>query len=212
VFRKHNSCVFNRIAIAEKENIMTIVQADFNVIEMLDLAPIKAKLMHKKSGEGWSLKRANATESEYRRFLYLMKKFPTEPVLPLVDVDIFWHYHILDTMKYAADCESVFGYFLHHFPYAGMRGKEDEDARQDAGTRTHEIYEQTYGDSDAPAKQQANAYCYTPTSKQQANAYCYTPTSKQQANAYCYTPTSKQQANAYCYTPTAKQKVDAVSA
>ena len=67
-------------------------------------------------------------ELEYRRFLTLMKKYPHEQTSPLVDVDMFWHYHILDTMKYAADCEAVFGYFLHHFPYVGMRGEEDEGA------------------------------------------------------------------------------------
>jgi putative oxidoreductase len=31
--------------------------------------------MHKESGEGWTLERANAVEFEYRRFLILMKKF-----------------------------------------------------------------------------------------------------------------------------------------
>jgi hypothetical protein len=89
---------------------------DMHAIAALDLEPIKVKLMHEESGEGWTLERANAVEFEYRRFLYLMKKFPNEQTAPLVDVDTFWHYHILDTMKYAADCEAVFGYFLHHFP------------------------------------------------------------------------------------------------
>ncbi len=98
---------------------------DFEVIAALDLNPIKVKLMHKESGEGWSLERANATEIEYRRFLYLMKAFPNEETAPLVDVDTFWHYHILDTMKYASDCEQAFGYFLHHYPYIGLRGQDD---------------------------------------------------------------------------------------
>jgi hypothetical protein len=33
-----------------------------NAIAELDLDPIKVKLMHKESGEGWSLERANAVE------------------------------------------------------------------------------------------------------------------------------------------------------
>jgi hypothetical protein len=49
---------------------------DFALIAALDLNPIKTKLMHKESGEGWSLGHANAIETEYRRFLYLMKAFP----------------------------------------------------------------------------------------------------------------------------------------
>ncbi len=119
---------------------------DFEVIAALDLNPIKVKLMHKESGEGWSLERANATEIEYRRFLYLMKAFPNEETAPLVDVDTFWHYHILDTMKYASDCEQAFGYFLHHYPYIGLRGEDDIAVQQQAGQRMRELYESTFGE------------------------------------------------------------------
>jgi hypothetical protein len=121
--------------------------SDFNVIASLDLNPIKAKLTHKESGEGWSAEKANAVETEYRRFLYLMKTFPAEQTAPLQDVDTFWHYHILDTMKYAIDCEQVFGYFLHHYPYLGMHGEDSEQERQEGGDRMQELYEQTFGDS-----------------------------------------------------------------
>lgn len=134
-----------------------ISNTEFKAIEELDLDPIKVKLMHKESGEGWTLEYAEMIESEYRRFLYLMKMFPNEPTAPLFDVDIFWHYHILDTMKYVVDCESVFGYFLHHFPYVGLRGEEDEAAHRDAGQRMKEIYEQTFGEPYGRALQAAVA-------------------------------------------------------
>jgi hypothetical protein len=119
---------------------------DFKAIAELDLEPIKVKLMHEESGEGWSLERANAIEFEYRRFLILMKKFPHEQTAPLMDVDTFWHYHILDTMKYAADCDAVFGYFLHHFPYIGLRGDDDAAAHHRVGERMKELYEATFGE------------------------------------------------------------------
>lgn len=119
---------------------------DMHAIAALDLEPIKVKLMHKESGEGWTLERANAVEFEYRRFLYLMKKFPSEQTAPLVDVDIFWHYHILDTLKYAVDCDAVFGYFLHHFPYIGLRGEDDEAAHIRVGLRMKELYEATFAE------------------------------------------------------------------
>jgi hypothetical protein len=119
----------------------------FNTIAELDLDPIKVKLMHKESGEGWSLEKANTMEFEYRRFLCLMKMFPDEQVAPLFDVDIFWHYHILDTMKYAVDCEQVFGYFLHHFPYSGLRGDDDEAVHKQIGARMQELYEATFGEA-----------------------------------------------------------------
>ncbi|HZX25490.1 MAG TPA: glycine-rich domain-containing protein-like [Telluria sp.] len=123
-----------------------INQEEFAAIAALDLDPIKVKLMHEASGEGWSLDKANAVEAEYRRFLFLMKKFPEEQTAPLFDVDIFWHYHILDTMKYAQDCEQVFGYFLHHFPYIGLRGEDDEAAHRRVGQRMQELYEETFGE------------------------------------------------------------------
>lgn len=130
-------------------------------ISDLDLDPIKTKLMHVESGEGWSAARANTVETEYRRFLCLMKVFPHEQTAPLVDVDTFWHYHILDTMKYAADCERAFGYFLHHYPYLGM-GAGDDAQRHAGGERMCELYEQIFGESylqAAAAVQRASAFC-----------------------------------------------------
>jgi hypothetical protein len=118
---------------------------DFALIAALDLNPIKTKLMHKESGEGWSLGYANAVETEYRRFLYLMKAFPHVQTAPRVDVDTFWHYHILDTMKYARDCEQAFGYFVHHYPYLGLVGDNGAEMQQQAGERMRELYESTFG-------------------------------------------------------------------
>lgn len=120
---------------------------DFAAIAALDLTPIKMKLMHRQSGEGWSQQKADSVELEYRRFLYLAKKFPGEESAPLVDVDTFWHYHILDTMKYMKDCDAVFGHYLHHYPYAGMEGGADDEAvHERAGERMKELYEQEFGD------------------------------------------------------------------
>jgi hypothetical protein len=117
---------------------------EMEIFFSLDLDPVKIKLMHE-SGEGWSAERTAAVETEYRRFLYLMKAFPEEHTSPAVDVDTFWHHHILDTVKYAADCEELFGYFLHHFPYVGMRGSDDREALGRMGDRMGELYQQTFG-------------------------------------------------------------------
>lgn len=147
------------------------LHVDFAPIAALDLNPIKVKIMHKGSGEGWSLVYADAVEFEYRRFLYLVKKFPHEQAAPLFDVDVFWHYHILDTMKYAADCEAVFGYFLHHFPYVGLRGDQDLQAHHRVGERMRELYEHTFGEE--YIRHEESTYCaesgkgavFIPTSK-----------------------------------------------
>lgn len=168
----------------------------FKEISDLDLSAIKSKLMHKASGQGWSAAKADAIEIEYKRFLHLMLKFPTEQTAPRIDVDIFWHYHILDTMKYAADCEQVFGYFLHHYPYIGMEGADDDQqVHQAAGERMREMYETTFGEiylrQFAPAEQAATAYCGAPPA---ATAYCGA-TSGAKA-AYCGATSGAR--SAYC--------------
>jgi len=109
-------------------------------IDALDLEPIKFKLMHTDDGAGWTLERADAAEVEYKRFLVLNLKYPDHSNVPTHDVDTFWHYHILDTMKYAEDCEHVLGRFLHHFPYVGLQGEEDALYLATAFEETQALY------------------------------------------------------------------------
>lgn len=165
----------------------------------LDLTPIKVKLMHRESGEGWTLEHANAVEVEYRRFLCLLQMYPHEDVAPLLDVDIFWHYHILDTRKYAADCQQAFGRFIHHHPYVGL-GADDGADHQAFGTRMHALYQATFGEpclagAHAAANANANADKVSEQVPAQLTAYCSAPGQPQQT-AYC-SVTGKQQ-TAYC--------------
>jgi hypothetical protein len=134
-------------------------------IEALDLDPIKLKLMDPEEGQGWSREYVERMALAYKRFLALLVRFPDQTLAPSKDVDKFWHGHILDTAKYAEDCERVFGYFLHHFPYFGMRGEQDAADLRAASQRTHEIYLREFGESlSGPASfcmaaQQAGAFC-----------------------------------------------------
>jgi hypothetical protein len=114
-------------------------------IEALDLGPIKFKLMDPEEGEGWTREFVEHMETQYRRYLTLVAKYPREAIAPGKDVDRFWHAHILDTRKYIEDCERVFGFYLHHFPYFGMRGADDAAALAKAGERTRELYEAEFG-------------------------------------------------------------------
>lgn len=135
-------------------------------IQALDLDPIKLKLMDPEEGQGWSREYADRMEVAYKRYLTLLAKFPDETIAPTKDVDKFWHGHILDTMKYAEDCENVFGYFLHHFPYFGMRGEQDAAALRAASERMHEIYEREFGEALPGA---AAAFCMA---AKPATAFC----------------------------------------
>jgi hypothetical protein len=67
--------------------------------------------------QAWTAATTQQAESLYRRFLMLHMMFPSEEFVPTKVIDAYWHQHILDTRKYAADCDAVFGTFLHHDPY-----------------------------------------------------------------------------------------------
>ncbi|HVF04562.1 MAG TPA: hypothetical protein VNA20_06970 [Frankiaceae bacterium] len=54
--------------------------------------------------------------------------------------------HILDTVAYASDSAKIFGFFLHHFPYFGMRGAEDAANLVSAYDTTVERYVDAFGD------------------------------------------------------------------
>jgi hypothetical protein len=114
-------------------------------IQALDLDPIKLKLMNPEEGHGWSRKYADQMELAYKRFLTLLMTHPEETIAPSKDVDKFWHGHILDTIKYAEDCQNVFGYFLHHFPYFGMRGAEDAANLKAAAENMKRLYQHEFG-------------------------------------------------------------------
>jgi hypothetical protein len=56
-------------------------------------------------------------EVEYRNYLKLVSLYPGKGLAPTGLADKVWHAHILFTVRYAADCEQHFGYFLHHNPF-----------------------------------------------------------------------------------------------
>lgn len=130
-------------------------------VEALDLTMIKRKLQDPEEGMGWTAEECDEVEVEYKRYLALKRAYPDREIVPNQPVDKFWHYHILDTMKYAEDCQALFGYFLHHYPYFGMNGPEDEQALADAFDETVTLYEAHFGESYAGSGATSRARCRT---------------------------------------------------
>lgn len=118
-------------------------------IASLNLDPIKIKLMDKKEGKGWTRAQADNAEIAYKQFLQLNLKYPGKSIVPTATCDTFWHAHILDTQKYAEDCQKIFGYFLHHFPYFGMRGEEDAANLKTAFEETKALYASEFGNANS---------------------------------------------------------------
>ncbi len=114
-------------------------------INKLDLTMPLAKVMDTTEGYGWSADVARRIECDYKRFLFLTVT-STTPIVPTKNIDKLWHAHILDTQKYAHDCEVLFGAFLHHFPYFGLRGDRDRANLSAAFSTTSRAWRDTFGD------------------------------------------------------------------
>jgi hypothetical protein len=113
-------------------------------VSQIDLAPINKKLQFE-DPTFWTDELIAETETNYRRFLVLNLLHPSETLSVNEAVDEYWHQHILDTRKYVADCETVFGYFLHHYPYFGIDGGEEWQENIEAFAATQQLWEEVFG-------------------------------------------------------------------
>ena len=112
----------------------------------LDLQRIIWKMADPEEGRGLTPQMLARAEMDYRRFLHLHILFPEKELVPTKMIDEVWHQHILDTRAYADDCERIFGHFLHHYPYFGMNGKEDQVNLQSTFEETQEVWIKEFGE------------------------------------------------------------------
>ena len=95
---------------------------------------------------GWTESRTRAAEKNYKRYLAVTKGLNGYQIVPNGDIDRFWHEHILDTRRYAKDCDELFGEFLHHYPYFGMRGEADRASWIDIARISNALWQELFGD------------------------------------------------------------------
>ena len=130
----------------------------------LDLESIKFSLTQREDGPSWSLVKTEVLEIWYRRFLYLSSIYSDKVIVPSKEIDIFWHTHILDTQKYMSDCENLFGKYIHHFPYFGMRGEKDRRNLEKAFSETEKLFLLHFGESPLSSDiADCGALCNEPT-------------------------------------------------
>lgn len=116
------------------------------VIANIDLEMVKMKLQDPEEGQGWTEDKSDEAEIEYKRYLHLSRKFPKASLVPHSIMDDMWHQHILDTRAYHKDCEIIFGEYLHHYPYFGLRSELDKQNLNFAFEETQKIYEAEFGE------------------------------------------------------------------
>ncbi len=112
----------------------------------IDLRPIFFKMQCEGETLNGEAIDFDVAERTYRQFLTLHANHPGRTIVPSELLDLVWHYHILDTRKYVADCERIFGGYLHHDPYFGIGSDESYEANQRAWRETQVLWEAEFGE------------------------------------------------------------------
>ncbi|WP_320820307.1 hypothetical protein [Thalassolituus sp.] len=103
------------------------------------------KLIEKDSGK-WNLGRAESALLGYKRYMALTKALGGLQLVPNADIDEIWHMHILDTRAYMADCDELFGEYLHHYPYFGMLGEENKKEWIQVQNESDALWQDLFGE------------------------------------------------------------------
>jgi hypothetical protein len=122
-------------------------------IESLDLSYLGQKLLdddafeaQRRNGEQlWDEARVTRALHEYKQFLALMQWYSEAALTPSEDIDDVWHTHVLDTARYQADCETIFGCFQHHSPTSGT-SEEVQDQHLNDRDETQQLFEESFGE------------------------------------------------------------------
>ncbi len=120
-------------------------------IEGMDLERIVQKLCRKRltiQDRALSRKQAQEAIIQYKRFLWVLRKYRRQYrfLPPSREIDYVWHAHILDTRSYQRDCRLIFGRFIHHDPYFGLNGRNDEQSLRRSFHLTQKLYEREHGE------------------------------------------------------------------
>lgn len=142
-----NQTIYIQLFIKDKSMKPSINPTESGIhayVHTLNFDKLKWKLCESNEAE-MSKEECELAEQEYRRYLTLKLLHPKETLVPNKLVDKFWHAHILDTRSYRDDCDSVFGFYLDHFPYFGIYGSDDNANLELEFEKTKTKYEQHFG-------------------------------------------------------------------
>jgi len=123
---------------------MSDVERALEAVGQIDLSPINRVLQYENPAF-WTDAVLADTEANYRRLLALYMLYPGEPIVVNKILDDYWHQHILDTRKYADDCDALFGGLLHHDPYFGIGGEVDRQRNREAFATTQQLWDDVFG-------------------------------------------------------------------
>lgn len=89
---------------------------DMTFAQRLARLDLTAVMQHVKADTGLADEDLARAEDLYRKYLTLIATYPGQSFVPPKLVDAVWHAHITFTRQYFADCDLLFGEYLHHTP------------------------------------------------------------------------------------------------
>ena len=129
----------------DRIDYLTIDKQIHPKIASMDLEMVKMKLQDSDEGLGWTPMQVESAEVEYKRYWHLCLTYG-KGMVPNKIMDQMWHYHILDTRAYHKDCQEIFGGYMHHYPYFGMRGEQDAKDLEQSFYKTKDLYLEAFGE------------------------------------------------------------------
>ena len=138
-----------RRAFSLTDNRNRLVKVGLEKTKQIDLRNVSMKLARAEDGRSISPDELRLSVILYKEFLALLYAYQDKTIVPTKQIDTVWHQHILDTRAYAADSESMFGFFLHHYPYFGLNGPEDAQRLMLKFDETCAIWVRHFGHSPA---------------------------------------------------------------
>lgn len=94
-------------------------------LELYDFTPIRRYAVKKL---GWTPEQARDVIRKTKQWFSLELLDQGAHHVPDEEIDALWHAMVLNTVWYAAFCESVFGVFLHHNPPVDDEDELDQEA------------------------------------------------------------------------------------
>jgi hypothetical protein len=127
---------------------ITNIETARDYIAHIDFTMLREKLIMspEEGGQSWSVEMAEKAEAKYKKWLFLKLKYENVLIPPPRDIDTFWHGHIVDSLAYTRDTAAIFGQYVHHYPYFGMRGQADHQKLLDAFENTKRLYREEYNE------------------------------------------------------------------
>lgn len=129
-------------------------QIILRIEDSLDLSNIARKAAQNNE---WDNNQTSYAIDWYLKHLYLCVKYPNLPIAAISkSADEMWHQHILDTRKYATDCNQIAGRFLNHTPIYG----KPSDFEIAAYSNTLNLYKIEFGMEPSDKGQTSGDYSY----------------------------------------------------